>query len=74
MPSIRKYDIDLQNNRQLLSKFGQSHRGRNGSKLAKKASWGASGAPSGPNVGEESYEVLLFRILCVVLLLLVISH
>jgi hypothetical protein len=35
-----KIDIDIQNYRQLLSKFGQSH-GRNGSKLAKKGSWGA---------------------------------
>ena len=71
MSSIRKYDIDLRNYRQLFSKLGQSHC-RNGSKLAKKGSWGASGAPGGPNVGEESLlsvKVLLFRILSVVLLL-----
>ena len=53
MSSIRNYDIELENYRQLLSKFGQSQ-GRNGSKIAKKGSWGASGAPGGPNVGEES--------------------
>ena len=56
----RLYDIDLQNYRQLLSKFEQSH-SRNWSKLAKKGSWGASGAPGGPNVGEAS---LTLRFCC----------
>ena len=53
MPSIRKYDIDLQNYRQLLSKFGQSH-GRNWSKLAKKRVMGGITACETPRPEPDS--------------------